>query len=57
MMSKTPWLQFTSELYLPNYSRLSAKLVPTFVDRGYRVVSAMDPYCRIPGFLDRNSDV
>jgi hypothetical protein len=34
---------------------LSAKLVPTFADRGCRVVSATDPYCRIVGFLDRSS--
>jgi hypothetical protein len=33
--------------------RLSAKLVPTFTDRGCRVVSAMDPQARILGFLDR----
>jgi hypothetical protein len=26
--------EFTSELYQPSKSRLSAKLVPTFVDRG-----------------------
>jgi hypothetical protein len=32
--------------------RLSAKLVPTFVDRGCSVVSATDPYGRIFGFLD-----
>jgi hypothetical protein len=31
---------------------LSAKLVPTFADRGCRVVSATDPQGRIFGFLD-----
>jgi hypothetical protein len=31
---------------------MSAKLVPTFADRGYRVVSATDPHGRILGFLD-----
>jgi hypothetical protein len=31
--------------------RLSAKLVPTFADVGFRVVSATDPYSRILGFL------
>jgi hypothetical protein len=34
--------------------RLSAKLVPTFADRGCRVVSAADPYGRNFGFLDRS---
>jgi hypothetical protein len=33
---------------------MSAKLVPTFADRGYRVVSATDPHGRILGFLDRS---
>jgi hypothetical protein len=33
---------------------LSAKLVPTFTDRGCRVVSATDPHGRILGFLDRS---
>jgi hypothetical protein len=32
---------------------LSAKLVPTFADRGYQVVSVIDPYGRSLGFLDR----
>jgi hypothetical protein len=40
------------ELYRPSDSRLSAKLVPTFEDRGSRVVSATDPYSRILAFLD-----
>jgi hypothetical protein len=34
--------------------RLSAKLVPTFVDRGCGVVSATDPPGRNLGFLDRS---
>jgi hypothetical protein len=34
--------------------RLSAKLVPTLVDRGCCVVSTTDPYCRILGFLDQS---
>jgi hypothetical protein len=36
-----------------NYTdrRLSAKLVPTFADRGCHVVSVADPYARILGFL------
>jgi hypothetical protein len=39
-------------LYRPSDRRLSAKLVPTFADRGCRVVSATDPHGRILGFLD-----
>jgi hypothetical protein len=33
---------------------MSAKLVPTFLDRECRVVSATDPHGRILGFLDRS---
>jgi hypothetical protein len=33
---------------------MPAKLVPTFADRGCRVVSATDPHGRILGFLDRS---
>jgi hypothetical protein len=29
------------------------KFVPTFADRGCRVVSATDPHSRILGFVDR----
>jgi hypothetical protein len=32
-------------------------LVPTFADRGCRVVSATDPYGRILDFLDRLFDL
>jgi hypothetical protein len=32
---------------------MSAKLVPTFADRGGRILSATDPHGRILGFLDR----
>jgi hypothetical protein len=46
-------LQSAIELYQPSDRRLSAKLVPTFADRGCRVVSAADPYGRNLGFLDR----
>jgi hypothetical protein len=38
----------------PTDRRLSAKLVPTFVDRECHVVSATDPHGRILGFLDRS---
>jgi hypothetical protein len=31
---RTPWPQSTSELYRRSDRRLSAKLVPTFADRG-----------------------
>jgi hypothetical protein len=48
----TPWPESSSELYLPNDDRLSAKLVATFADRGSHVVSLTDPYGRILGFLD-----
>jgi hypothetical protein len=34
---------------------LSAKWLPTFVDRGCHVVSVTDPYGRILGFLDRST--
>jgi hypothetical protein len=34
--------------------RMSGKLVPTFADRGCRVVSATDPHGRTLGFLDRS---
>jgi hypothetical protein len=43
-----------SELYRPSDRRLSAKLVPTFADRGCRVISSTDPLGRILDFLDRN---
>jgi hypothetical protein len=33
---------------------LTTKLVPTFADSVYQVVSATDPHGRIPGFLDRS---
>jgi hypothetical protein len=51
---KTPWPESASELYRPSYHLLSAKLVPTFADRGCLVVSVTDPYGRIPDFLDRS---
>jgi hypothetical protein len=42
----TPWPESTSEIY-----HLSAKLVPTFADRGCHVVSVTDPYGRILDFI------
>jgi hypothetical protein len=41
-----------SELYRPSDRRLSAKLVLTFADRGFHVVSVTDPCGHILGFLD-----
>jgi hypothetical protein len=51
---QTPWSESASELYRPSDRRLSAKLVPTFADRGCHVVSVTDPYGRILDFLDRS---
>jgi hypothetical protein len=44
---ETPWPESLSELHPPSDSRLSAKLLPTYV------VSVTDPYGRILGFLGR----
>jgi hypothetical protein len=51
---KFPWSESASELYRPSDRRLSAKLVPTFADRGCHVVSVTNPYGCILGFLDRS---
>jgi hypothetical protein len=48
---KTPWLEPVRQLYRPSDRRLSAKLVPTFMDRGCHVVSVTDPYGRILDFI------
>jgi hypothetical protein len=40
--------------YRPSDRRLSAKLVPTFSTWACHVISVMDPYSRILGFLDRS---
>jgi hypothetical protein len=53
-INQTLWPESTSELYRPSDRRLLAKLVLTFADRGCHVVSVMDPYGRILGFLDRS---
>jgi hypothetical protein len=47
-------LKSASELYRPSDCGLSAKLVSTFVDRGWHVVNVTDPYRRILGLLDRS---
>jgi hypothetical protein len=54
LKKKTPWSESANELYRPSDRRLSAKWLPTFVDRGCHVVSVTDPYGRILGFLDRS---
>jgi hypothetical protein len=51
---KIPWSESASELYQPSDRRLSAKLVPTFADRGCHVVSVTDLYGLTLGFLDRS---
>jgi hypothetical protein len=43
-----------SKLYQPRDRRMSAKLVPTFVDRGCHVVSMTNPYGRNLIFLGRH---
>jgi hypothetical protein len=43
-----------SGLYRLSDYHFLAKLVPTFANRGCRVVSVTDPYGRIFGFLDQN---
>jgi hypothetical protein len=48
-LNKTPWPKSATEL--PSDRRLSAKLVPTFVDRVCHLVSVTDPHCRILVFL------
>jgi hypothetical protein len=53
---KTPWSESASELYRPSDRRLSAKIAPTFSDRGCHVVSVTNPHDRIFGFLDRSRD-
>jgi hypothetical protein len=45
-------LESETELYRTSDRRLSAKLLPTFADRGCHVVIVTDPYGLILGFLD-----
>jgi hypothetical protein len=49
-----PWPESVSELYLLSDSSLSAKLMPTFADRGCHVISVTVLYSSILGFLDRS---
>jgi hypothetical protein len=48
--TKTSRPESASELFRPRDLRLLAMLVPTFMDRGCRVVSVTDPYGRILDF-------
>jgi hypothetical protein len=50
---RSAWPESAHKLYVPSDRRLSAKLVPTFADRGCHMVSVTDPYSRILDFLDR----
>jgi hypothetical protein len=54
LVKKTPCPDSASELYRLSDRRLSAKLAPTFADRGCDVVSVTDPYGSILGFLGRS---
>jgi YD repeat-containing protein len=47
---KIPAPESVSELYRLSDRRLSAKLMPTFAEKGCRVVSVTDPYGRILGY-------
>jgi hypothetical protein len=51
-LKTTLWPLPVSKLCQSRGPRLLAKLVPTSVDRGCRVVGATDPRDRILGFLD-----
>jgi hypothetical protein len=53
LKKKLLWPESVSKLYQPSDHRLSAKLVPTFADIGYHMVSITDPYSRTVSFLDR----
>jgi hypothetical protein len=51
---KTPLPESASKPYRLSDCRLSAKSVPTIVDRGCKVVNVTDPYGHILGFLDQS---
>jgi hypothetical protein len=53
---QNPWPECVNDLYRSSDRRMSAKLVPTFADRGCHVASVTDPYGRILGFLDRQKE-
>jgi hypothetical protein len=57
-LDQTPWPEFESEICRPSDCRLATMFVPTFADRGCRVVSAMGPHGRVlgisrPGLCDK----
>jgi hypothetical protein len=54
---KALWPESASELYRWRDRRFSAKLVPTFEDRGCHMVSVTDPHSRILGFLDHGDNI
>jgi hypothetical protein len=47
---QTLWSYSVKKLYRPSDCRLLAKLVPTFVERRYHMVNAVDPHSRIDTF-------
>jgi hypothetical protein len=49
---QTPWSESASELYRQSECRLLAKLVPTFADRGFRVVSETHPTAAFLAFYN-----
>jgi hypothetical protein len=53
-LKRTTWPESASELYRRSDRRLSAKLIPTFADRGYHVVSVTVLYSRNIVLLDRS---
>jgi hypothetical protein len=52
-LNYTPWPESENELYRPSDRSLSAKLMPTLADRGFKVISATGPSDRILRFIDR----
>jgi hypothetical protein len=50
----SPRPEFANKLYRPSDRRLSAKVVPTFTDRGCHMVNVTDSYSSILWFLDRS---
>jgi CBS-domain-containing membrane protein len=51
--TKTLWPESASKLYRSSDRRLSAKLVPTFADRGCHVISVTDSCGHFLGSVDR----
>jgi hypothetical protein len=53
----TPWFQSAKRIYRPSDCHLSAKLVPTLVERECRVVSAINPHRPEPQFPWNSSSI